>query len=148
MLEPPRILEADEQLTAVVRFEIPRAAIGEAMGSGRMELMEVLAAQGIQPDGPWFSRHFRMDPAIFDFEVGLPVASVIAPSGRVSPGTLPKGRIACTVYHGPYEGLGTAWSDFVLWMEENGHQPGAELWEHYATGEDGMPATVLCRPIA
>lgn len=147
MLETPRILEAEAQLTAVVRFTIPRAEIVEAMGSGRMELMDVLVAQGIEPEGPWFSRHFRMDPAIFDFEVGLPVGQSVTPAGRVEPGSLPAGRVAVTVYHGPYEGLGSAWADFVQWMEDNDLKPSEGLWEHYATAEDGTPATVLCRPI-
>lgn len=146
-LEPPRIVDAEVQLTAVVRFHIPRTAIVEAMGAGRMEVIEVLAAQGVEPTGPWFSRHYRMDPEIFDFEVGLTIGRAIEPSGRVMPGTLPGGRLAFTVYHGGYERLGSAWGDFVQWMEENGHQPGEQLWEHYATNEDGTPATVLCRPL-
>lgn len=147
MLETPRIVDADEQLTAVVHFHVPRTEIVEAMGSGRMELIEVLARQGIEPIGPWFSRHHRMHPDYFDFEVGLPVGRAVAEEGRVRPGTLPAGRLALTVYHGSYEGLGAAWGDFVQWLDENGHQQAEELWEHYATGEDGQPATVLCRPV-
>ena len=147
MLETPRILEADEQITAVVRFTIPRTEIVEAMGAGRMEILDVLAAQDIEPTGPWFSRHYRMHPDIFDFEVGLTVARPISPSGRVAPGTLPAGSIAFTVYHGPYEGLGTAWADFMQWLDENGYRAGEQLWEHYATDEEGEPATALCRPV-
>lgn len=146
-LEVPQILDLDEQLTAVVRFTIPRAEIVTAMGEGRMELIDVLAAQGIAPIGPWFSRHYRMDPAVFDFEVGLPVASAVEPSGRVRAGSLPAGKAAVTIYRGPYEELGAAWGDFMQWLEEHGHQVGEGLWEHYATDEKGGLATVLCRPV-
>lgn len=147
MLETPRIVEADEQITAVVPFRVPRSEIAEAMGAGRMQLIEVLARQGIEPTGPWFSRHHRMDPDWFDFEVGLPVARAVVPEGSVVPSTLPAGRLALTVYHGGYEGLGTAWSDFMLWLEEGGYRPAEQLWEHYAASDDGTPATVLCRPV-
>lgn len=45
-----------------------------------------------------------MDPAIFDFEISVPVTSPVAAAGRVKPGQLPATKVARTIYHGPYEG--------------------------------------------
>ena len=35
------------------------------------------------------------------------------------------------VYHGDYEGLGPAWSEFDAWITAEGHTPGPGLWESY-----------------
>ena len=40
------------------------------------ELMAAVAAQGVEVAGPLFTHHLRMDPQIFDFELGLPVKLV------------------------------------------------------------------------
>ena len=93
-----------------------------------------------------------MDPQIFDFEVGVPVAMRAIAAGDVRPGELPATTIARTVYHGGYEGLGDAWGEFVQWIESEGYTPAADLWECYAVGpESGMDSarweTQLNRPI-
>ena len=67
--------------------------------------MAAVAAQGIAVCGPWFTHHRRMPSEVFDFEIGVPVATTIAAAGRVKPSQWPALRVARTVYHGPYEGL-------------------------------------------
>ncbi len=89
MLDQPQITQTTAQLAAVIRLTIPRSEIQNAMGSGIGELMTTLAAQGIAPTGPWYSHHLRMDPGIFDFEIGVPVSAPVTPAGRVVPGELP-----------------------------------------------------------
>ena len=72
MLDTPQITQAAAQLTAIIRLTIPREEIRKVMGPGISELMATVAAQGIAPAGPWFTHHLRIDPAIFDFEIGVP----------------------------------------------------------------------------
>jgi effector-binding domain-containing protein len=152
MLDTPQIVQTQEQQTAVIRFTIPREQIQAVMGPGIGELMETLAAQGVQPAGPVFSHHFRMDPETFDFEIGVPVASPITEAGRVKPGSLPATTVARTIYHGGYEGLASAWGEFDLWVEQQGLTPAESLWESYAAGPESShdPAawrTELNRPL-
>jgi effector-binding domain-containing protein len=123
------------------------------MGPGIAELMAAVAAQGIAPAGPWFTHHLRMDPATFDFEIGVPVTAQVAASGRVKPGHLPATTVARTVYHGPYEGLGGAWGELDAWIAANGHTPGPDLWECYVVGPEANPdpanwRTQLNRPLS
>jgi effector-binding domain-containing protein len=153
MIDTPAITTTAEQPTAVIHLSIPRSEIQKVMGPAHQELFSTLAAQGVTPAGPWFSHHFRMDPATFDFEVGVPVSAPVTPAGRVAGSRLPAGRVARTVYRGGYEGLGAAWGEFESWMKGAGLKPAAELWEIYAAGpESGSdPAgwrTELNRPIA
>lgn len=152
MIEAPQITQAAAQPAAVIHLTIPRAEIRNVMGPGIGEVMSTVTAQGIGPAGPVFSHHLRMDPDTFDFEIGVPVTAPVAATGRVRPGQLPAARVARTVYHGPYEGLGAAWGEFDAWIKDNGYTPASDLWERYVTGpESGSDSatwsTELNRPL-
>lgn len=153
MLDTPRIVQSEARLTAFIPLTIPREEIRNVMGPGIMELMGALAAQGIAPAGPWFTHHLRMEPGIFDFEICVPVNAPVTAVGRVQPGELRAARVAQTTYHGPYEGLGDAWGEFMTWIEAQNLSPAPDLWEIYAVGPESSqnPAdwqTVLNRPLA
>jgi effector-binding domain-containing protein len=136
MIDTPKILTTKDQLTAMIHVTVPRSEIQKVMGPGLQEVMAAVAAQGISATGPWFTHHLKMDPRHFDFEICVPVKSRVKPTGRVKPGTLPGKRIARTVYHGPYEGLGSAWGEFNEWLTANGHTPAPDLWESYVAGPE------------
>ena len=153
MLDTPQITQTSAQSAAVIRLTIPREEMRNAMGPAIGELMATIAAQGIAPVGPLFSHHLTMPSDIFDFEVGVPVAAPVNPAGRVQPGQLPAVKVARTVYHGGYEGLGSAWGEFMGWIAENGHTPAPNLWECYVAGPESSPnpadwRTELNRPLA
>ena len=139
MINTPVIAQTTSQLTAVIRLTIPREEIRNMMGPGIGELMAAIATQGIAPAGPVFSQHFKMDPKIFDFEIGVPVAKPVSPAGRVQPGQLPATMVARAVYHGTYEGLGPAWGEVHAWIAANGHTPAPNLWECYVAGPESSP---------
>jgi effector-binding domain-containing protein len=153
MLDTPWIVQTGAQLTAVIRFTIPREEIRNVMGAGIAELMAAVAAQGIGPAGPLFSHHLRMDPATFDFEIGVPVTAAVAATGRVEAGRLPATTVARAVYHGDYEALASAWAEFDAWIAAEGYTPASNLWECYIAGPDANPdpatwRTELNRPLA
>jgi effector-binding domain-containing protein len=152
MIDTPQITASAARHTAVIRITVPRADIAKVMGPAIGEVIAAVVAQGVVPAGPVFSHHFRMDPAVFEFEVGVPVPRPIAPAGRVQPGELPAATVARTIYHGHYEGLGAAWGEFGAWIAQNGHTPAQNLWEFYATGPESTPdpagwCTELNRPL-
>lgn len=152
MIDVPQIIEIASQLTAVIRITVPREQIREVMGPAMHEVLSTVASQGLQPIGPMFSHHFRMDPAVFDFEVGVPVASSVKPEGRVVPSSLPATRVARTIYHGGYEGLGNAWGEFESWIAGQSLNTATDLWECYTSGPESSPnpadwKTELNRPL-
>uniref|UniRef100_A0A831TC93 AraC family transcriptional regulator n=1 Tax=Thermorudis peleae TaxID=1382356 RepID=A0A831TC93_9BACT len=152
MIETPRIVDTEAHMAAVIHLTVPRDEIQDVMGPAFQELIDVVTAQGIAPAGPWFTHHLRLDPDVFDFEVGLPVTTAVAAEGRVKPGWLPAGRVAQTVYHGDYEELGVAWAEFDAWIAAQGYTPGPDVWERYLTGPDTGPdpadwRTELNRPL-
>ncbi len=152
MLEEPKIVQTKAIETAIIHFVIPRSELRSVMGPAHLELMQVLAAQGIALAGPWFTHHLRLVPNIFDFELGVPVTSPVKPKGRVKPGQLPAATVAKVVYVGGYEGLGAAWSKFGKWISANRHKSAPDFWESYVVGPeiDRAPMnwrTELNRPI-
>ena len=136
MIEQPDVVETEALEAAVIYLTIPRESIRQEMGRAIGELMGAIAAQGISPTGPIFTHHLRMDPGVFDFEVGVPVSSTIADTGRVRPGELPAATVARTIYHGPYDGLHDAWGEFDAWVKANGHVAAPDLWECYVAGPE------------
>jgi effector-binding domain-containing protein len=152
MIDTPQIAQTTEQLTAVIHLTVPRAQIRTVMGPGLAEIMAAVAAQGMAPAGPWCTHHLRMDPAVFDFEICVPVATPVAAVGRVKAGRLPAITVARTVHHGSYEGLAAAWGEFNAWIAANRYTPGPNLWERYVVGPEATsePAewrTELNRPL-
>jgi effector-binding domain-containing protein len=126
--------------------------MGAVMGPALAELMSVVKAQGAGPAGPWFTHHLKMDPAIFDFDICVPVAAPVTSAGRVEPKIFPTMTVARTVYCGAYERLGAAWSEFGAWIAANGHSAGPDLYECYAVGPEsgknpGDWRTELTRPL-
>jgi effector-binding domain-containing protein len=152
MIEAPRILAVPAVPTAAIRLTVPRAELPRVMGPAIGELLATLGAQGIAPGGPVLAYHLRLDPALFDLEVAVPVVRPPAPQGRVRPGGLPAATVARTVYHGPYEGLHGAWMEFMAWIAAQGREPGPTIWEVYLTGPGSNPdpaawRTELNRPL-
>jgi effector-binding domain-containing protein len=153
MLDKPEITHMRAGPIAVIHVTVPREDVQTVMGPTRYELMAAVAAQGIATTGPWFTHHLRMDPRVFDFEIGVPVAAPISPAGRVLPSERPAMTVARTVYHGPYEGLGSAWAEFNAWIVAGGREPAPDLWETYIAGPESSsdPAaweTAFERPLA
>ena len=152
MIETPRIVMSLAQPIAFVHLTVPRSEIRHVMGPGLQEVMAAVAAAGQKPVGPWFTHHLKMEPAVFDFRICVPVATAIQPSGRVQSGELAPRKVARTVYQGPYEGLPDGWGEFEKWIAANGHTSAADLWEVYAAGpESGSDSskwrTELNRPL-
>ncbi|MFN7144241.1 MAG: GyrI-like domain-containing protein [Myxococcota bacterium] len=142
MIDTPEVTRTTPVRTAYVHVTVPRAEIRSVMGPGIQEVYAALAAQGIAPAGPWFTHHLRMDPAVFDFEICVPVSTPVTPTGRVRAGEVPATKVARAVYRGPYEGLGDAWGAFDRWIAAEGLTPRGDLWERYVAGpESGSDAT-------
>jgi effector-binding domain-containing protein len=151
-IDPPWIVQTERVRTAVIHLTVPRKEIQKVMGPGHEELMATLRNQGITPAGPWFTHHLRMDPAIFDYEIGVPVTRPVTAAGRVTPGELPAATVARTFHHGAYDGLATAWPDLDAWVIAQGRRPGPSLWEVYLTDPKANPdpatwRTELDRPL-
>jgi effector-binding domain-containing protein len=152
MIDALEIVQTEKQPTAVIRLKVSREEIQQVMGLAIGEVMAAVSSQGVGPAGPVFSHHFKVDPKTFDFEVGVPVSKPVQAVGRVQAGELPAARVARTTYQGGYEGLGSAWSELMARLANDGHKPAENLWERYVCGPESSPdssqwRTELNRPL-
>lgn len=152
MIDSPEIVDAPAQKTAMIHLTVPASDIMKVMGPGIQEVRDVLASQGLEATGPWFTHHLKMPGQTFDFEICLPVDHDVKPQGRVVPGEIRAARTARTVYRGGYESLGQGWGEFMAWIKAQDLTPADDLWEAYVTGpesgSDGTGyATQLNRPL-
>ena len=136
----------------MIHLTIPRADIQKEMGPGIAEVKAAVARQGIKVTGPWLTHHLRMDPEVWDFEICVTVATTVSAEGRVKPGKWPAGKVARTVYHGGYEGLGQAWGEFGAWIKAQGLTPAEDIWEVYLVDPEITPEpskwqTELTKPL-
>ena len=153
MIEKLQILRTVPQAIAYIPIKVPREDVRTVMGPGLAEVRAALAEQGAAAAGPWFTHHFRAPGAMFDFEICVPVAAAITPSGRVRAGEWAATDVARTTYHGGFEGLGAAWGAFMEAILDEGRKTGDDLWERYLVGPEAGadPAawrTELSKPLA
>lgn len=152
MIDTPHITQTEAQLAAVIDLDIPRAEMMTAFGEAAHELLAVLAAQGVKPMSAAYAHHLRMRSDRFIFELGFVTGKPVEAISRVRAGMLPACTAACTVYHGPYEGLPEAWGEFDAWMKGRGLKQADNLWEVYTFGPQSDPDpkkwwTELVRPL-
>jgi effector-binding domain-containing protein len=153
VIESLRVIKTTAQLTALIPILVSRDDIRKAMGPGLAELKAAVAAQNVAVTGPWFTHHLRNPGEVFDFEICLPVATPVAPANRMKPGQWPAMSMVQTTYHGGYEGLGSAWGEFIGMIKAAGHKNAEGLYESYAVGPEmsADPAawrTVLSKELA
>ncbi len=136
MIDTPYVVRTKAHRAALLHITVPRSEIRAVMGPGLKELREAVSAQGISTHGPWFTHHKRMDPAVFDFEIGVFVSAAVTRAGRMEPGELPAATVARAVLYGDYEGLASAWQQLDAWVVAQGHTPRDDFWEVYLTGPE------------
>lgn len=136
MIEPASIVEIAPRPAAVIRLTIPRHEISTVMGPAIGELIACLTGQGLVPAGPVYAHHFRLDPQVFDFEVGVPVAGDFTGEGRVQVGATPGGKAVMTTLHGPYDGLPAGWGEFHSNVQAAGMELAGNFWEAYSKGPE------------
>lgn len=126
------IKKVEPQLIASIRAILPTYGdLGQLYG----EIFGYLNSQGIHiPAGPTlficYDTEFKEKDVYV--EAGVPVSNAIPGAGRVSVYELPgMEQAACTIYKGPYENIGEAYSAIMSWTEDNGYQitgPDRELY--------------------
>jgi effector-binding domain-containing protein len=137
----PSIVVSDELHYAAIRVSATWQEMREIMGPTRQEVYDAVAAQGLDPAGPWFTHHFRVPTDSFDFEICVPVPRPILASGRVYPAVWKAMRLARTVYTGDFQGLGDAWGNFIEWIARRDLKASGELWERYVSQSESDPGS-------
>jgi effector-binding domain-containing protein len=74
-----------------------------------------------------------------DVEAGFPTPGTFVATGGTVPSELPSGRLVTGLHTGPYERLGTTYTQMRAWATAHGLQPTTEMWEVYLTDPEREP---------
>ena len=150
MSHDPQLQDRPAQHYAGIRTTVPMDGISGAVDEAFPELFGWLAGHGIAPAGAPFIRYLVIDmTAGLQLDLGVPVSSPVAGSGRIEPGVLPAGTYAVLRHAGPYDGLLAANAALQEWASEHGvafdawDTPDGQAWrsrvEHYLTNPAEEP---------
>lgn len=115
----PTIIERAAQPYAAARREVIMPfddAIGPAIG----EVLAWLAAQGTEPDGPFFIKYNVIDMPRLEIELGFPTSTLLTAGEGITTGMLPAGRYQTLTYHGHYDELVHVTAMFQAWGAVDG----------------------------
>ncbi len=153
IITAPGLATTPQGPVAFIHLDIAKHEIQNSMGPGIQEIFAAVKAQNLEVTGSWFTIHYRITPEAWDFDICVPVKTMIAAIGRVQSKVLEPARAATASYLGPYEQLHQAWPQLRQWMTAQDLERASWLCEVYETGpESGLPATQwktqLYQPIA
>jgi effector-binding domain-containing protein len=136
-----KIVELQEQPTAVIRERVAMTALPEFFGRAFAAVSAALEAQKVQPAGPPFALYRGMPTGTVDVEAGFPVSTNIAVANGVRAGNLPACRAVQAMHVGSYDTLGTTYEAVKQRMGEEGLKASDDMWEYYLSDQSTAPAT-------
>jgi effector-binding domain-containing protein len=136
-----RIVDLQEQPTAVVREQVAMNALPEFFGRAFGAVSAALEAQRVQPAGPPFALYRGMPTEIVDVEAGFPVSTTVAAVDGVRAGRLPACRAFQAMHVGSYDTLGATYDAVKQRMAEGGLKASDDMWEYYLSDQSTDPAT-------
>jgi effector-binding domain-containing protein len=136
-----KIVELQEQPTAVVREQVAVNALPEFFGRAFAAVSAAMEAESIKPAGPPFAFYRGMPTEIVDVEAGFPVSTTVAAANRVRAGILPACRAVQAMHIGSYDTLGTTYEAVKQRMHEEGLEASDDMWEYYISDQSTDPAT-------
>jgi effector-binding domain-containing protein len=136
-----KIVELQEQPTAVIREQVAMNTLPEFFGRAFAEVSAAMEAQSVQPAGPPFALYHGMPTEIVDVEAGFPVSTTIAAPNGVQAGLLPACRAVQATHVGSYDTLDTTYDAVKQRMREAGLEASEDMWEYYLSDPSTDPAT-------
>jgi effector-binding domain-containing protein len=136
-----RIVELQEQPTAVIREQVAMTALPEFFGRAFAAVSAAMEAQRVQPAGPPFALYHGMPTEIVDVEAGFPVPTTVAAVNGVRAGMLPECRAVQAMHVGSYDSLSMTYEAVKQRMREDGLSASDDMWEYYLSDQSTDPAT-------
>ena len=117
--------------TAVVAASTTWPDLPGVAGTAFDEVWDFLRSdqgEGLRSDGHNVMYYLDGVPNV---EIGVIVTGEFEPRGRVTPSSLPGGRVVRTVHRGSYEHLAAAHDAVHRWCADNGQTVAGPRWEIY-----------------
>lgn len=124
------LIDAEPQPALAIESVCAQGEIARVLGVSFGRIVTHIIAGGGAPEGMPFLRYLEMSETSLRIQAGIPSSG----EGRdeIQSLTLPGGKLATSLYLGPYDGVGAAWDDMGKWAQARGLgiQGGWDVYEN------------------
>ena len=106
--------------------ELPQE-LGKAYGA----IGQYMGELGEQPAGAPYAVYFTFTMESMDIEIGFPVGGSLPGKGEIQSGDIPAGKVAQTMYTGPYNKIEPAYNALTAFVEQQGYEATGVAYEFY-----------------
>jgi effector-binding domain-containing protein len=136
---------------AAIHVATTTERLPQEMGRAFEAIYGSLGRRGIDPAGPPMAIYDRLEPPEVGLRIAVPVAHAIAADGQVVPERLPATDLATVEHVGPYEALGTTYTQLETWLDDHGYEATGPFRERYLNAPDEVTPdrlrTLIDRPV-
>jgi effector-binding domain-containing protein len=147
MIEQFEITEKKEQPVLLIRVTTAVGNLPQEIGKAYGAIAQYMAEIGQPAQEAPYTAYFNMDMEHLDVEMGFPVAQPLPGKGEIKAGSIPAGKQASCVYHGPYSGMGPAYEALTAKVNESGYTPTGVYYEFYYNAPGEVPDSELLTKI-
>ncbi len=147
MIEQFEIAEKQEQPVLFIRTVTAVANLPHEIGRAYGAIAQYMAEIGQPPKEAPYTAYYNMDMEHLDVEMGFPVAQPLPGKGEIKAGSIPPGKQASCVYHGPYSDMEPAYEALTAKAALSGNTPTGVYYEFYYNAPGEVPDSELLTKI-
>ncbi len=125
------LMEVLAQPALVIRGKAKIEEVGATIGEILNKVGAYLELNHTNPVGAPFTRTFKFEDGILEFESGFPINVPLAGQGEIIRTELPKGTVATTLHIGSQEDSPAAYEALEKWTNANNKKLVGAPWEVY-----------------
>ncbi len=125
------LIDQTAQPTLSIRTTTSIKELPQELGKAYGAIGQYLGELGEQPAGAPYAAYFTFSMESMDIEIGFPVGGSLPGKGEIQSGDIPAGKVAQTIYTGPYNKIEPAYNALTAFVEQQGYEATGVAYEYY-----------------
>jgi effector-binding domain-containing protein len=125
------LVDQTAQPTLSIRTTTSIKELPQELGKAYGAIGQYMGELGEQPAGAPYAAYFTFTMESMDIEIGFPVGGSLPGKGEIQSGDIPAGKIAQTIYTGPYNKIEPAYNALTAFVEQQGYEATGVAYEFY-----------------
>jgi effector-binding domain-containing protein len=125
------LVDQTPQPTLSIRTTTSIKELPQELGKAYGAIGQYMGELGEQPAGAPYAAYFTFTMESMDIEIGFPVGGSLPGKGEIQSGEIPAGKIAQTMYTGPYNKIEPAYNALTAFVEQQGYEATGVAYEFY-----------------
>lgn len=133
------IIQVEAQKAIVIKYDVPTANVGPAMGEAYGKLFAFLGSKNAIPAGSPFSVYYSFDPkGNTVFEAGVPVGEEFSGTEEILFKEFPSMKVVSSQFKGAYDKMEPVYQQLSDYIKDNKIETTGTSWEVYLTDPSQM----------